>query len=58
MEAVMIDPEVVKILKALAKEHGTEAFVSEGYAYFDDAATAFTLLIKQRVENALEFQHL
>jgi glucan phosphorylase len=39
-----------KILDSLAKEHGSEAFVSDGYAYYCDAEEAIATAMKHAHE--------
>ena len=52
----MTASELVKaILDELAKEHGLETFVSDGYGYYEDAHEKFTeLLAKTIAENLRE----
>lgn len=42
------------ILNKLANEHGTEAFVSDGYGYYEDAETFFAALVSQVERETLE----
>ncbi len=48
---------VTKILDQLAEEHGSETFVSSGYAYYDDAHTAFTEALAKAVADELVNRH-
>lgn len=43
---------VKKVLDELAKEHGTETFVAQGFAYYEDAHEAFTKLLVEETTKA------
>jgi hypothetical protein len=44
----------ITILNALAKEHGSETFVSDGYGYYDDAADAIEQFAQDVRREALD----
>jgi hypothetical protein len=43
-----------EILNALAKEHGSETFVSDGYAYYDEALHALADALRATRAEAIE----